>query len=219
MTFARRRVVGTWVATAWIAAACVNETAVLQLPGAVDSGNADGKCGGDADCAKPLRCDVPSGACVACTLDEHCASSLCDDATHACKACTAESDCRGDTPHCDLDDRKCVQCLFSSQCGPDEVCQGAAHACATRCREDADCAGTNRTTCAVAAGVCVECNSNSQCSDPLPFCQMREGSCVECLVDTDCPELHCSNEHQCHTCKSELDCDLGERCIAGDCRF
>jgi hypothetical protein len=219
MTLFLRTILGTWAGTAWIVVACTATTEVLQLPGGADSGIGDGECGKDGDCARPLHCHAASGACVACTLDEHCASSLCDDTTRTCKGCTSQSECRGATPRCDVDDRRCVQCTFSAQCGPNEVCEAAAHACAARCRENADCAGTNRPICAVAAGVCVECNASTQCADPLPFCEMREGSCVECLVNEDCPDLHCSNEKQCHTCSTDLDCDLGQTCVAGDCRF
>jgi hypothetical protein len=219
MTLAPRRLARAWFCTAWFVLGCTSDTKVLQLPGPADSGIADGTCREDTDCARPLHCDVLSRSCVACTADEHCASHLCDDSTHTCEGCTKESDCRGETPRCDVDDRKCVQCMFSAQCGLNEVCEAAAHACAARCRDDADCAGTNRPTCAVSAGVCVECTSPAQCSHPLPFCEMREGSCVECLVDDDCPDRHCSNEKQCHTCLSEADCDFGQRCVAGDCLF
>lgn len=77
------------------------------------------------------------------------------------------------------------------------------------CSTNATCAPLTATpACLVSAGKCVECTSNTDCTDPSqPTC--ASGTCVACQVDGDCtvtPKLVCQTagalDDQCTECKT-----------------
>lgn len=165
--------------------------------GSLDGG---GSCGWAGDCAVPTPlCDVATHTCVACLSNSDCPTHLCNVALHTCKTCYYDRDCPGNTPYCDVDEGVCAECTPAAPCPTPQVCVAAAHACAARCQTAADCAGSDRSICPVASGVCVECQGDSDCSGGLlSRCDVSLGTCFQCLSDADCPGGHCHVDgHRC----------------------
>ncbi len=62
-------------------------------------------------------------------------------------------------------------------------------------------------------GICVECRSEDDCSDPLePICELPAGACRMCLGETECsfsPDTpHCAADGRCVECLDNGQCDV-----------
>jgi len=156
-------------------------------------------CKTDPDCLLPsMHCN--SGACVACTMDAHCAAPgfpRCDLALHRCVECGVAADCGTGrvchTGHCAApctagttvcpasapicDDGTCAQCDDGKGCagspaGP--IC--FEHVCGA-CANDTACGGAT-PRCDPVTHDCVECQQNPDCPAARPLCDVGVGTCV-----------------------------------------
>ncbi len=175
-------------------------------------------CTYDFDCKAGLRCfkkaGNPTGACV-----EECSDGPCSDAANF--TCAANSSgvmlCQPNDDNCGgcqqgfypkPDGTGCVECLNSTHCAQDEVCdlmtntcQGGecpgAHKCndgeCHQCCEDAHCNDIPGAT-----GTCLPnyvCEGaepcNGMCSGQYPVCATINGieQCVQCKTDADCARV------------------------------
>lgn len=99
--------------------------------GARDAGLLDAGCGSDAECFGGLaRCEPRSRACVECTEDAHCFSSVaprCDLRVFQCVECVGGAHCENPLPVCDA--QQCVPCQATAECGAGRECTLATGAC------------------------------------------------------------------------------------------
>jgi Cys-rich repeat protein len=154
-----------------------------------DLGTAVLPCTSDATCGG-LRCDVPSGECVACLADAECSGSTprCEPKSHLCVPCLAGNDCPA-RQGCDTVTHRCLDICVDG----DDVCPGVGFICdrsrslCIECKTSANCAGsTTGRVCDVPIGRCVECTGNAQCPTSKPACDRRSGRCVACLASSAC---------------------------------
>ena len=151
-----------------------------------------GACAGDTDCHLPsLHCDLAgSRTCVACTGDDQCLTA--------------------GARHCDPVLRRCVACVLGTDCAATEAC--VAGRCLIACKEDTPpaCPGTTSCHsgvcgtcgdddatvcpslpatpfCLSAAGICVGCRTDLDCSGAVPRCDPVNKTCVQCALGIDCP--------------------------------
>lgn len=113
-----------------------------------------------------------------------------------------------------------TKCVTSGDCPSGKVCNTSSGICVT-CLTDANCSGS---TPACVNNSCLECATNSHCTDPLePICSNNQ--CVDCLVDADCsgsPHYSglghnlCSNK-TCVECKIDGDCGGSSTCVGNAC--
>ena len=115
--------------------------------------------------------------------------------------CGQDSDCNPNLPYCDVPTHRCVECLSAAACSAGLSCSTATHSCTTHCASADDCAGIERTLCG-ATGTCVQCESDTDCTDTpqLPRCNVQAGVCVECTTNTDCSPALCFDD--CLKCSS-----------------
>ena len=190
---------------------------------------------GTSACVAPTpACDLTSGKCVGCTADSQCtidpAKGFCvAGSCTGCDAagatgCLARTDGKTTCATTGTAAGQCVACLVDAQCTADptkgfcvaNVCTGCNTTGATGCSTRVD----GKIVCATigtAAGQCVQCTADSQCTtDPTKgFCVANEcagcnatgatgcagrtdgkttcattgtaaGQCVECTADTQC---------------------------------
>lgn len=183
-------------------AACNGEFRFDDAP-PLDGGNEEGgepgtdaastACKSDGDCLSlGLKCDVPSGRCVACLDDAQCTSGArrhCERSLHVCVECLATADCP--TRHtCEPITHRCIDACAEG----DEYCPLAGFVCdeyarrCIECKTNAHCAGSQRgPTCDTAIGMCVECAGNAACPTTKPHCDRRTGKCVGCVTSAECP--------------------------------
>ena len=169
----------------------------LQSVAASDAGGdtaLTNACATDIDCRLPnLHCDVISGACFECTLDDHCKTPGkpdCDTALHRCVECGASQSCaRGQ--FCDPSTRVCLtSCHEGDQCAAPAIgCDGSRGACVTCTRDDHCVHAVSGHTCNRASGRCVQCDEDFECAAPTPLCERTSGACVACLAGSDCPSV------------------------------
>lgn len=152
------------------------------------------------DCLQPSDCPAAApgcyqGVCGQCNISSDCpGSETCDNG--AC-GCATDQACPTATPNCILDGGPGVcGCAATASCtGTNEICdpsQGAAGACVLSCNApggvclaDTD---TGEGFCDTSSGLCVQCLTASQCTDPdSPLCV--SGNCAQCGADTDCAAL------------------------------
>ena len=154
-----------------------------------EAASAGAPCTSDGTCAG-LRCDVPTGTCVACLGAGDCAGALrrCDSALHVCVECLIAANCP-ENHGCDAVTKRCLAlCHDSDDPCPDAgfVCDGARSLC-IECKSSANCAGSaSGPLCDVAIGRCVECTGNAQCPTAKPVCDRRSGRCETCVSSAVC---------------------------------
>ncbi len=159
----------------------------------------------DCPASAPI-CD--EGICYPCVENEHCSDAVCS-ADRECVTCVEDDDC--ETGVCDTDVGRCVECTDSEDCDAPLVCNDRQR-CA-ECTEDANCPGPE--VCQQESGTCVQpgCESDDDCAEPLPFCDVGEGSCEECLVSSHCAGGEvCSPDHICEPRCEASDCPAGQTC-------
>ena len=189
--------------------------------------NAQGQCVCPAN--KPNLCQ--DGTCQECCNSGQCTNAnapICG-ANRTCVACT-------DGP---LNSQQCAnagkgnlccggQCA-SGICCEDSQCQTTGNDCVNnqcKCGSGATCSAPTPFCCGTAPdGVCRECCSNAQCTDPSkPFCS-GNGVCVQCLSADNCPappeckNRVCNPNGTCGTTDKQdgSSCPDG-RCCSGICR-
>jgi Cys-rich repeat protein len=149
----------------------------------------------------------------------------------ACVECVLDSDCGRGKPACAAN--VCVECRAAEHCASNQACNDQLSTCALRCAQPSDCAGQAASRCSSELGLCVQCLSDPDCSEPrAPACD-RGGRCVECLDDRNCPPdrpscqlgtracVECTDssdcagrvcdprDSRCVDCLSDADCDAG----------
>ena len=152
--------------------------------------------GGCANCAdQSLVCDVSSGQCVQCVADDECTFLDPNDVClpdHTC-GCTADTQCAGRTVG-----TRCVATL--QQCGcdspadcptPGDTTCAPNHHCG--CGSNTDCSGDAGApgygVCDTATGQCVQCVTDSDCTDPNNrVCDPTTNSCLPCRTSADCAQ-------------------------------
>ncbi|GEM_PF-409588 len=196
------------------------------------------ECGSNDDCLEKNRpiCDSSSHVCVPCDASHTCTAGVCQD-NGACFECSSDSDCTSsDKPRCHLDSNRCVACLTGAdcdsgvcvdylcrECDDTHPCTDSSKHCGTQgeianmcvvCTEDAHCA--EGLVCDVTHGVCMECNTNTECENlypngEKPICAIEGAdahTCVECNSDLDCSgNATCDiSSHICTGCVTSSDC-------------
>jgi hypothetical protein len=154
------------------------------------------------------RSCAASSECVAASLEPVCVASGAH--TGQCAQCAANTDCSGGTPVC-LDTgptNKCVQCSTNADCsGTTPICDGTTHACRP-CTGDSDCAAPTPAcqTSGPLSGACTQCSASnsSQCTLPDPTCDTAHGVCVGCNTSSDCAAtVPICLAHACVGCTSD----------------
>lgn len=129
-------------------------------------------------CTKPNRnvCCIEEADCMAkgIPVGSVCAEGLlCRGNQCIAQVCTAASECDASAPYC------------------------ADGACAEACATDTQCPGLGQLEDArfCAAGQCIECRENSECSATAPVCDT--GSCRACRAHGECPSGVCADDGTC----------------------
>lgn len=171
----------------------------------------DPPCTGNADCTAPTPvCETGSGVCFECLDNGDCTDpETCDTSTHTCvlvAACSTTADCGAErfARACDSATASCVECSATADCAAHEfanVCDGSA---CVECVTSADCAGSTFGTVCGGASKCVKCLDNTDCGGLL--CDQAAGTCVACLVDGDCTSGTCLSSGHCGECALDVDC-------------
>lgn len=192
----------------------------LCIMGACESGNA---CTSSTPCNEATAGTVClNGACGQCTQTSDCSSApygagyVCAS-TGLCvlNGCSANSDCAsnplGDT-FCDTSTGTCVGCVSSNNCPSGQTCQNnqCLPSGSTGCTSNSDCSATPATpVCEISMGVCVQCQTSSDCSATTPVCDVQLSQCVQCLSASDCAAGQ--------TCDLTSDTCQGVSCDAATC--
>jgi Cys-rich repeat protein len=138
--------------------------------------------------------------------------SACSNATDMfCTGpCSSDTDCKPGF-HCDPNSHACVSCLMNNDCPNGQVC-GGNHVCGMGCAQNHPCGDAG--LCELDAGICVECQSDGDCTDKnRPRCNPANDRCVPCLPTKD----NCGHATYCETqgmnlyacapgCKDDSDC-------------
>lgn len=139
--------------------------------------------------------------------------------------------CSGDTPACDVDTGRCVECTSDDpafcvddtpRCNPDTM---MCVACLTM----SDCTNPAAARCNISTNECGPCQSASDCTsvEDAPICE--DGTCVECTPENeneDCDGRTCNPETfkctatpigsvgTCEPCVTDSDCEEeDDRCV------
>jgi fibro-slime domain-containing protein len=172
--------------------------------------------------SKTLLCLVP-GALLALALNTCSSSSGSGESPGpAPLACSSDKDCRPQDLLCETSRRLCVECLSSSHCGDNRLCEGNACVDITPCNSSRDCA--DGQVCSDALSRCVECEEDVDC-DAGEVCA-GEVCRASCRSDKDCQalDLLCDQSRGvCVDCNGHGDCAESEycspagACVADDC--
>jgi hypothetical protein len=141
------------------------------------------------DCTAPEVCDVATGECVECTVDNDCQGSaygnVCITDAKLC-GCREDTHCSGiaDYSHCDVANLTCVECTADTHC-TDSSYGALCVADLCSCSTNTDCTVANFNLCDPKVNYCSQCLKNSDCSNvDTPICS--SGLCVGCAQDADC---------------------------------
>ena len=156
--------------------ACVDEVCVGGSSETDGEGGEDGgpiACLTTNDCPFGEFCDLGTGTCVGCLLDEHCDLGEVCLSTKECgvpgeDGCATNADCPASLV-CDASSAACVECVTASDCGFGEAC------IAQRCVEDDQGGGGS-------AG----CTSDADCSVYGQICDPVSLTCAPCMTDDQC---------------------------------
>lgn len=163
---------------------CLDEGTLRQFKPQGTCSTVTGVCSYEYD---DIECPCAQGVCKDCVSDDDCeAGKFCYD--FSCRPCTIDgacgescTDCTASGNVCNKDSGSCVQCVVNGHCGPGSRCEDGA--CSV-CQSDDACG----TSCA-------------PCGGATPFClgQGAAGQCVECRSDADCSDGRTCNTTT-HTC-------------------
>lgn len=179
-----------------------------------DNNQCGGWCDLDDTCKEGVSCHGRTnvcyyGHCVECSADSHCMDMfspypqkprVCDIEHKMCVECNSDSDCKHSIKRkmCDYNHyngNTCVECTDYKECESDSNCGGDCFD--GECTIGFNCTSQNKY-CSLPlpptnSVMCVECNSDSQCSSPQrPKCSTLDNKCHECTRD--------------HQCRSNIDC-------------
>jgi hypothetical protein len=117
--------------------------------------------------------------------------------------CKSDADCSTERPHCEPNERRCVECLSAAECAQGMACSSTTHTCESNCTSNADCAGIDQKVCN-ADGACVECSTDDDCAatPATSHCNPQGGVCVQCLTTPDCNPRPCFDD--CFTCSANV---------------
>lgn len=135
-------------------------------------------------------------------------------------SCTANTDCSGDKPVCDPLSGVCVECLFDTQCGPSERCEGNACEAIVGCTSSLDCVKLPpNTICDPVSSTCVQCVEAADCATAADCIDNTCQPYQACTTSLDCtPGMVCDPaKGRCVACVTEADCGPGMMCIASEC--
>jgi len=161
----------------------------LGFVGDAGPGGGSALCGpnGTNACPATKQCDVTLG-CVDCVTDSQCPAAARFCLQGSCVACESNTDCgTGTTP----------------------ACFPGTHTCHAACTTNAQCTGRAATICDTAAGVCVGCNTATDCPAAAKVCGATTETCVECAGNSDCPAAapRClASNGTCVECVGNSDC-------------
>ena len=125
-------------------------------------------CASNSDCGSGY-CDVTSGDCFACLVDDHCPSGK----------------------HCEPELNQCVACFEDDHC-PIGVCEAGKFFC-VECKEDADCKSGK---CDENEQICIECGADEECDDGNP-CTVNSCSDGQCQSEPSPNDVACSDGDDC----------------------
>lgn len=155
---------------------CVDEVCVGgEGSGESDTGGSDDgpvSCQTTNDCPFGEFCDLGSGTCVGCLLDEHCDSGEVCLSNKECgvagqDGCATNADCPASLV-CDSSSAACVECVTASDCSIGESC------IAQRCVDDGQ------------GGGAAACSSDADCSVYGQICDPISLTCAPCTTDEQC---------------------------------
>lgn len=135
--------------------------------------------------------------------------------------CTEDADCENADMVCDPLSEVCVGCLFDTDCGSGERCEGTACVDAVDCTSASDCDGvTGAEACDFASGHCVECVYPSDCPGTADCIDNQCRPYQSCSNSLDCPTPRVCNTStaRCVQCVSSVDCEDGLTCVSSTCR-
>lgn len=155
---------------------CVDEVCVGgEGSGESGTGGSDDgpvSCQTTNDCPFGEFCDLGSGTCVGCLLDEHCESGEVCLSNKECgvagqDGCATNADCPASLV-CDSSSAACVECVTASDCSIGESC------IAQRCVDDGQ------------GGGAAACSSDADCSVYGQICDPVSLTCAPCTTDEQC---------------------------------
>lgn len=150
------------------------------------------RCSADSDCGlASLHCDVATGRCFECVVDEDCS----DDAGQRCEPLL----------------HRCVQCLVARDCAAGFTCDPTTHRCLQSCVAENECA-PEAHGCDERRGVCIACDEDDECE--ASYCAFDGTGCVECRVDSHCSTGRACDilSGKCVQCRDTGDCAAGSAC-------
>lgn len=160
-----------------------------------------------AGCGSDDPPDECAGVVPVCSAQEECTGGATCDPCGRCVGgsdlCTGDDDC-AEGERCEAGSCVDAGCASDEDCGSGESCiEGSC--VVTDCKKAGCSDGLN---CREADGLCVECLSDSYCTDAeAPFCENDSGTCVGCRSDLDCTAgLRCSPDFACVSCVENSDC-------------
>jgi hypothetical protein len=158
-------------------------------------------------------CDLDTGVCGTCDQDSQCVAV---DAGVACifgfcVQCLDAGQCPADHAGCNSQTLTCGSCFQSSDC-PVYLPTCLNQVCATGCVLPDGGQHCQSGVCQTSTGYCVECLSDSDCSQPgSPRCTSdidAGNACAQCVAASDCGDAGPCNGalFTCGTCASNADC-------------
>mgnify|MGYP001293480244 CR=1 FL=1 len=182
--------------------------------------DSDSECSNGAVCFK-TQCTYQKAVPQCLTAPTSCTSSN-DCPTRAlprcqssqCSACTSDADCTkfSATPYCDSG--KCQACKSSTHqgcSGSTPFCMAASDNICVNCRSNSDCTNPSQPRCS--SNTCQPCSSNADCTNFGSRLHCDSGTCQTCVAGTNAgcatPSPICisvSGVNSCYECGTNSDC-------------
>ena len=165
------------------------------------------ECVQDSDCKYPEKshCSINSYTCKECLEDYHCSGDKSICYAYECEECRINSDCPSGKPFCNYG--------FNDKVGWGYVCNNEEYG--SECITDSDCPSAK------------QCSDDNQFFTSLcSYVGLIDGRKIECIEDSHCSysKPYCNgdnkyiknmDEYRCLKCRTDNDCDLGEKCLSG----
>lgn len=195
------------------------DDAALDSDAEVEGAQGDG---GPALCLENEECPAEAprcagGSCTACRTDGDCTSRLdtpaCDADSGKCVQCTQVHPdlCSVEDAVCKAETNTCVECASDPDCGEEAPHCGADNRCSA-CEDHEDCERFGKVC---SSGVCVQCTpatEQQQCSDLNPGDNIASPACDP--VANTCTGKPRGSVGECGGCSSDSECAGGDhRCV------
>lgn len=134
--------------------------------------------------------------------------------------CTKDLDCPAASPVCDQLERRCVACLFDTQCDGGQRCVGKTCVGVVPCASSLNCvAHEPYTICDPVTSTCVECVEAADCPTTADCVANLCRPYQACSTSLDCSQgLVCDpGKGRCVKCAGDPDCADGQVCVANAC--